>query len=221
MWRTALVLLALGALLAPSGAVAAPASTTCTGVLFGGPYFAVEVPTGASCSLIEARVIGGVTAAAGSSLLIANNSTIVGGVVADHALWVQIIDSFVAGTVRIVGAGDDPSGVTEAAVRFSTIVGGDIEVEESAGTILVDDNRVRGGSITVARNYVPPFLAYPSELSVRLNHVSGDVTVSGNTGPGPKEVWGNEVLGTLRCEQNDSPFTGGPNEARTTIGACF
>ena len=43
-------------------------------------------------------------------------------------------------------------------------------------------------SASTAFAFVPSFLDYPSTLSVRLNKVHGNVTVSSNTGPGFKIV---------------------------------
>jgi hypothetical protein len=204
-----------------SGASAAPAGPTmCNGTLSGGPYFGIIVPEGATCNLITATVVGDVTAAPGSDLRIFIHSTIKGDVTTDGAL-VQITMGVVVGNIAITGAPDSPTGQAEVVVNESTIVGGDITVRESAGTVLVDDNRVINGNISVTSNFVPPFLEYPSQLSVRLNRVHGNVTVSSNTGPGLKEAHSNTVTGTLSCLENEQPFVGGPNSAESTVGDCF
>jgi hypothetical protein len=146
---------------------------------------------------------------------------VIGDVNGDHALIVQFRNAFLAGTINIVGAGDSPTGITEVSIEEVKIVNGDIIVRESAGTILIDRNRLARGNIVVTNNFVPPFSEFPSQLSVRLNDVGGDVIVSNNSGPGFKEVHSNRVAGTLRCEQNEQPFVGGANDARATVGNCF
>jgi hypothetical protein len=205
-----------------SSASAAPAGspTTCNGTLSGGPYFGITVPEGATCNLFTAAVVGDVTAAPGSDLRIFIHSTIKGNVTTDGAM-VQITGAVVVGNIAITGAPDSPTGQAEVVVNESTIVGGDITVRESAGTVLVDDNHVINGDIFVTSNFVPPFLEYPSQLSVRLNQVSGNVTVSSNTGPGYKDVHSNTITGALTCLDNEQPFIGGPNTAGSIVGDCF
>jgi hypothetical protein len=192
----------------------------CNGTLSCGPYFGIIVPEGATCNLITATVVGDVTAEPGSDLRVFIHSTIKGDVTTDGAL-VQITMGVVVGNIAITGAPDSPMGQAEVVVNESTIVGGDITVRESAGTVLVDDNRVINGNISVTSNFVPPFLEYPSQLSVRLNRVHGNVTVSSNTGPGLKEAHSSTVTGTLSCLENEQPFVGGPNSAESTVGDCF
>jgi hypothetical protein len=221
------LLIAVGFLLAFSGgltsiASAAPnAPTTCNGTLSGGPYFGVVVPADGSCLLINALVIGNVEARSGSQL-IARSDRIIGNVIADHARTVQVFDGLVVGAITMDGVFGDfpPSGVSEVVVADLTVVGS-ITVTHSTGTILVDRNRVLAGNVTVTENFIPPFILFPSNLTVRLNRVTGDVTVSENVGPGDKLVHSNEVSGTVACVQNQEPFLGGPNSARRTVGQCF
>ena len=224
-WWRALVLLTvsmfllLGASAASSAARSnQPLSVTCSGTLSGGHYLGVFVPEGAECNLFDAFVIGKVEAAPGSGLQI-RNSKIIGRVLGNHAMWVQVSDSFVVGGISIVGAGDSPSGITEVYVADLTVVG-TIEIVGGAGTTLIDRNRIIAGTITVTNNFVPPFLAYPSQLSVRNNQVNGNMTVSRNTGPGLKQVFSNNVKGRLTCEQNEAPLEGSPNTARVIVGQC-
>ena len=191
-----------------------------TGSLSGGPFFGITVPAGGHCDLFTANVVGDVVALPGSAVNISIHSTIRGDVIGDGAL-VQVINSVVVGDLALARAPDSETGVTEVAVMDSTIVNGSIAVRDSAGTILVDRNRVINGDIAVTSNFVPPFLEYPSQLSVRLNQVDGNVTVSSNSGPGLKEVHSNTVTGTLACLENEQPFVGGPNSAGSTAGDCF
>jgi len=216
------VLAGLCACLASSASAAPAGPTTCTGRLSGGPYFGIVVPAGAECQLWTANVVGDVTAVPGSSLAITFHSTIRGDVIADGALF-DLVSSVVVGSVSIARAPDSETGRSEVVVEDSTVVGS-IAVRESAGTTLVDRNRVINGDIVVTSNFVPPFVpdvGYPSQLSVRLNQVHGNVNVSSNTGPGPKEVHSNTVTGTLACLENEEPFVGGPNSAGSTAGDCF
>jgi hypothetical protein len=205
---------------APGASAADAGPTTCNGTLSGGPYFGILVPEGATCNLITAAVVGDVTAAPGSDLRIFIHSTIKGNVTTNGAL-VQITGAVVVGNIAISGAPDSPTGQAEVVVNESTIVRGDITVSESAGTVLVDDNHLIDGDIFVTANFVPPFLDYPSGLSVRLNNVHGNVTVSSNTGPGFKIVASNIVSGTLTCLDNEQEFIGGQNAAGSTVGDCF
>jgi hypothetical protein len=170
--------------------------------------------------LFTANVVGDVIALPGSDVNIAIHSTVKGDVIGDGAL-VQIINSVVVGNVAIGRAPDSETGLTEVAVIDSTIVDGSLTIRASAGTILVDRNRVINGDIEVTSIYVPPFLEYPSQLSVRLNQVHGNVTVSSNTGPGLKETHSNAITGTLTCLDNEQPFVGGPNSAASTMGDCY
>ena len=214
------VLVGLCACLASSASAAPAGPTTCEGTLSGGPYFGIIVPEGAHCDLFTANVVGDVMAAPGSAINISIHSTINGDVTSDGAL-VQIINSVVVGNVAIARAPDSATGVSEVAVMDSTIVGGSITVLESVGSILIDRNLVINGDISVTSNFVLRFVEFPSQLSVRLNHVHGNVTVSNNAGPGSKEAHSNTVTGTLACLDNEQPFVGGPNSAGSTVGDCF
>jgi hypothetical protein len=214
------LLVALCAGLAPGASASPTGPTTCNGTLSGGPYFGIVVPEGATCNLITAAVVGDVTAAPGSDLRIFIHSTIGGNVTTNGAL-VQITGAVVVGNIAITAAPDSPTGQLEVVVNESTIVGGDITVRDGAGTVVVDDNHLIHGNIFVTANFVPPFLDYPSGLSVRLNEVNGNVTVSSNTGPGFKIVASNIVTGTLACFDNEQEFIGGPNSASSTVGDCF
>jgi hypothetical protein len=182
-------------------------------------YRGIVVPPGGQCTVVDARIAGDVTAENGATLL-AVSVRVSGNVVGDHALVVQTVSSTVHGAIDITGAGDSPTGITEVFLGENKVIHG-ISVVDSAGTMIVDRNTVKSGDITVTDNFVPPFLAFPSQLSVRFNTVSGNVTVSRNTGPSLKEVFSNEVARVLTCEDNDPPFTGGPNDARAYIGQCF
>jgi hypothetical protein len=214
------LLVAFCAGLAPGASAAPDGPTMCNGTLSGGPYFGIVVPEGAICNLITAAVVGDVTAAPGSDLRIFIHSTIRGNVTTSGAL-VQITGAVVVGNIAIAGAPDSPTGQLEVVVNESTVVGGDITVRDGAGTVVVDDNHLIDGDIFVSANFVPPFLDYPSGLSVRLNEVHGNVTVSSNTGPGFKIVASNIVTGTLTCFENEQEFIGGPNSAGSTVGDCF
>jgi hypothetical protein len=167
-------------------------------------------------------VVGDVRAESGSTLYL-NNDKVSGSVIGAGALGVQTLESTVNGTIAITGAGDAPGGTSDVVVGFNT-VGRGISVTSSAGTIIVDGNRVKSGDMFVTDNYIPGFTDFPNGLYVRSNTVTGNVTVSRNTGSSPdatKEVSSNTVTKTLRCENNDLPFTGGPNNAGVAFGQCF
>jgi hypothetical protein len=205
------------------GASSGSGPVVCNGTIDGGSYRGgVVVPQGAECNLWNARISGDVRAESGSTLN-AVADKVLGSVIGDHALVVQVRSSTVHGTITITAAGDSPGGITEAYVAENTIWDG-VSVTGSAGTILVDWNNVKSGDVSVTDNFIPPFTDYPNGLFVRQNTVAGNMTVSRNTGSSPdaaKEVSGNEVTGTLRCEDNELPFTGGPNTAGSVVGQCF
>jgi hypothetical protein len=195
----------------------------CNGTIDGGAYRGdVVVPPGAQCNLWNATVLGDVRAESGSTLN-AVGDRVVGSVIGDYALVVQTRQSTVKGTVAITGAGDAPGGTSDVYV-FENKVEAGISVTDSAGTIIVDSNTVKSGDISVTDNYVPGFTDYPNGLFVRSNTVTGNATVSRNTGSSAdatKEVVSNTIGATLRCENNDLPFTGGPNTAGSVVGQCF
>lgn len=190
-------------------------------MLRGGGYDGITVPSGEMCTLLGAAVTGDVVAAP-DSILVVVESEVLGNIIGEHALAVQVDETLFHGTngITITGAGDSPTGITEVFIWQTTVTGGGITVTESAGSMQIDRNRVLQGDISVTANKVPPILDYPSELDVRNNRVVGDVTVSGNTGPGPKEVHWNDVIGAVACYDNEDPFSGGENFARTAAGQC-
>jgi hypothetical protein len=179
-----------------------------------GTFQDVIVPAGATCTIQGSTVNGNVLARERSRLFI-SATRVAGNIDGVAASVVQVKGGSVGGNIE-VGDGSSPGEVGVAVYAGTVLTRGDLRVRRmNTGEIRIADIRLRNGSITVEENFVS------SSLRVVRNFVAKDVTVRRNRGAGQKIVRNNEVLQTIKCEENAPPFVGGPNQAARAEGQCF
>jgi hypothetical protein len=229
-----------GGLMAVSSAGAV--DTFCTGVLEGGTYDNIVVPSGAFCRVNMAEVTGNVSALTDSRLVIVD-SNIGGSVEGDGADAVLVVGSFVRRSISIKEGGPGPEGLLEGfgcpllgsnpvvfvsceALVFRTIVDeGDVKIQQVVGSIGVGESRIRRGSLEIKDNIIPAgeiLLAISGTLGLP---VSKKIEVSRNTGDGDKFVSGVTADGSIKCSDNSLPFStsvseGGTNTAPKLKDQC-
>src|SRR5689334_21720546 len=98
----------VGSLALPSGALAAgPQSLTCTGVVSGGTYSSLTVPSGQFCFLSNATILGNATVQSTASLELDQNGTIYGNVLVNQLAGLDENDNWtIDGTVLGNGAAE-------------------------------------------------------------------------------------------------------------------
>jgi len=212
---------------------AADCDGTATGLTIKGD---LNVPSGASCQLINTTVRGDVKVRTGSyfeaqnttirgdvkarksqTVFIQGGSTVKGNVDADRTSQVFLFASTVAGNVDVERADDKVN------VCGITVTGG-IEVTKSGRDILIGDpladdcagNVVKRGSIEVTDN------STDVELVIRGNTITrGDLVVKRNEGTSDKIVEDNKGGDDLVCKDNDAPFSASGNTGwDKKIGQC-
>lgn len=191
----------------------------CVGALTG-TFHNVTVPPNVLCILFNSIVTGNVTAME-NSLLGAFDNQIGGSILGNSADVLQTRNNTVQGNINIKSGGPHP--VFLEVEVCGSIVRGHVHVVDMTGTISLGPTFCAPGANTidehvhVKNNVIPPGRL----LQLRLNTVGTDADISGNTGVGPKAVQTNTVARTLKCENNDPPFVGGPNVADRYKGQCF
>jgi hypothetical protein len=211
---------------------AADCDGTATGLTIKGD---LNVPSGASCQLINSTVRGDVKVRTGSyfeaqnttirgdvkarksqTVFIQGGSTVKGNVDAERTSQVFLFASTVAGNIEVTRADDKVN------VCGITVQGG-IEVTRSGRDILIGDpltedcagNVVKRGSIEVEDNWTDV------ELVIRGNTINrGDLVVKRNAGPSDKFVQGNKGGDDLVCRDNEAPFTASGNTSWDKFGQC-
>jgi hypothetical protein len=212
---------------------AADCNGTATGLTIRGD---LNVPSGASCQLINSTVRGDVKVRTGSyfeaqnstirgdvkgrksqTVFIQGGSTVKGNVDTERTSQVFLFGSTVAGNVDVYRA--------DAQVNVCGItVQGGIEVTRSGPDILIGDpltegcagNVVKRGSIAVKDNWTDV------ELIIRGNTISrGDLSVKRNAGPSDKFVQDNKGGDVLTCRSNEAPFAASGNTGwHKKFGQC-
>jgi cytoskeletal protein CcmA (bactofilin family) len=203
-----------------------------------GAFGRIEVPSGGTCILSNARVGGGVRVGEGGyfeasgstisgsvegtsaqTIYIHDHSTVGGDVEGNRTAQVFLFNSTVLSDVEIRRATDtvDVCGMT---------VRNDLEVKDSGPDVLVGNsdtsvecpgNLVLRGDLEVKRN------ATDDELVVESNRLlDGDLEVNGNRGSSNKSVRNNSGMSNedLVCKDNEAPFTGSPNTGFDAHGQC-
>ena len=201
-----LLLAVLSLMTAVAGAVASASAagavtTNCTGQLSGVTVDAVNVPSGARCTLLNSVVNGDVTVQAGSAFLASN--TQIAGQLSAYRATVQLSRTTVGGSVSHVQPVDFPiseNNFLTKAVLCGSTVNGDYSVQgaPSFGRIFLG-----GSSCGTAGN----------------NTVRGSLVDSNNQATS-NEVAGNSIGGYLVCQGNSPAPTGGGNTAPVKIGQC-
>jgi hypothetical protein len=224
-------LLVLGSVLCGVLVMASPAaahnwgsskpSLTCTSIVTNVSVRSVNVPAGASCTLVDSIVrddvrvregsyfqatntdIGGSVRSRDSQTVFVEAGSGVGdSIVTQNTAQVFVFGSFIGDEIDVYGA-SDITNICGNRVRW------DIEVTASQQDILVGDplavdcagNRVLKGDIEVERNNTDV------ELVVAGNRiVQGDLEVLRNRGTSDKRVSDNRGGDEIECHQNDAPF---------------
>jgi hypothetical protein len=210
-------------------------ATQCNGTFTGVTFEDVVVPPNGVCVLSNSTVNGDVEVQK-DAFFQATNTKIEGDVEGDQAQTVFIDTGSSAGAVSgeetgqvfvfnatVNGGVQSDNGTNEVEVCGSTVKGR-IKVQDLHGggnEILIGDptNSCSGNtakSVHVADNFTDVF------FSIRGNTISGNITVSNNSGTSDKFVQNNNGGKTLECVGNASPFVGGPNGAWVSKeGQCF
>jgi hypothetical protein len=213
-------------LVVASPAAAAKSNVTCTGVMTSANVRSVNVPTGASCTLVNSTVRDDVTV--GTDAFLQATNTDVGGDVRGRNAQTVFVDtgssvgddvstrgtaevfvfgSVVSGEVRIYGA-------TQRVNVCGNTVRRDLSVTRSARDILVGDpqaqdcagNRVQHGDLEVSNNDTDVELVVAGNKVIR-----GDLEVNRNDGTSDKSVRDNIGGDTIACFGNDNPFVASGN----------
>ena len=225
---------ALVALLSAGSPASAHHKFTCESVESGVSVRDVQVPRGASCSLIDSTVTGNVYVSR-DGFFEAGNTDIAGEVHADDALTVFLNTGTPVGrSVRIhrtaevfvfnttVGRDVEIEKASQAVQVCGTTIEGDLEVQRSGTDLLIGDPLAVGcpgntvsGDIEIERNFTDV------EFVVRGNTIGDDLEVNRNTGPVEKFVADNVGGDELECERNEEPFTASGNTGwRDKDGQC-
>jgi hypothetical protein len=115
-----------------------------------------------------------------------------------------------------VGEGLSSGELGAAVYGGAVLTQGDIRIRGvNTGAIRIANVKLKNGSIKVEENFVG------LSLYVLRNYVAQDIEVRRNRGGGQKTVRNNQVLQTIKCEDNTAPFVGGPNQAARAEGRCF
>ncbi len=199
----------------------------CNGTLTGGTYDDVVVPRDASCTLIDATVVGNVRvlknafyqatrtamketvyAKEADTVFIDTGSRVFGSVRTYRTEKVFVFNSVIVRNIRLERTAE------KAHICGSIVQKGDINVERGGRDILIGDPRakdcdgnvVRRGDIEIERT------STDVEFVVRGNTIRrGDVEIVRNNGPAPKFVEDNVGGRELLCRGNSSPFFSGGN----------
>lgn len=223
----------LTVLMTMAAATAHAEETTCVGTLPAGTYDSIVVPAAAQCTIDHSLVTGHIRALDYSVLRVLD-TTVQGNIEAHNADVVQALGDTISGHIHIKGGGPNPnSTVIDTLLCNNVLRNGNIEVERRIGGLVVGigngnpalvaqcsglGNTLLKGDLKIEGNTISPERA----MSVTSNSVAKNMQVSRNTGSLRfKVVKNNAVDGTLRCSDNDAPFTGGPNSARRSEGQCF
>jgi hypothetical protein len=181
---------------------------SCQGVVGGGVVGNVEVKRGESCVLADVKVRGNVKVLEGATLEM-TGGTVEGNVEGDKAFAVEVRGSRVDGNIQIQEGG--------FARIVDATVGGSIQVKKTTslgdGVVIVAASTVLGGNIQIEDNQVVT-------LEVTGNVVWGNLQVVKNLGGGEKVVAGNTVAQNLQCDGNAIPFIAEDNSAGQREGQC-
>ncbi|MCA1843854.1 MAG: hypothetical protein LC792_11865 [Actinobacteria bacterium] len=184
-----------------SASAAGAVTTNCTGQLSGVTVDAVNVPSGARCTMLNSVVNGDVTVQAGSAFL-ASSTRIVGQLSAYQAT-VQLTRTTVGGSVNHVQPVDFP--VSESSFLVKAVL---------CGSTVNGDYSVQG-----APSFGRIFLGGSSCGSAGGNTVRGSL-VDSNNQSSSNEVAANSIGGYLVCQGNSPAPTGGGNTAPVKVGQC-
>lgn len=180
----------------------AAAATTCTGTVANIATDAVDVPSGARCTILGGRVGGDVTVHPGSAFIA--NGTRISGQLSAYQATVQLTRVFVGGSVDLAQP-----------VDFETSEGNFLIKVVACGSTVNGDFSVQGapgfGSIRLGGSVCG---------SADGNTIGGNLVDSNNQTSPVNEVAGNHIGGFLVCQGNSPAPIGGGNVAGVKVGQC-
>jgi hypothetical protein len=224
----------VGSLALPSAALAAgPQSLTCTGVVSGGTYSSLTVPSGSSCFLSNATILGNATVQSTASLELDQSGTIYGNVLVGNLAGLDENDSWtIDGTIVANGA----AGLTIAATTHNILANNVDTLALQSATVngsIVSNDGVFGGAIASSAIYGNVLVngTGPGESGVTSTWLIAGPQLNGDK----QEIYGNLVLTNNQSEtlvfynhirqnfacynNNPAPFTDlGPGLENTVDG---
>jgi len=198
--RSAAIALGLvGSLALPAGALAAgPQSLTCTGVVAGGTYSSLTVPSGQSCYLSNATVLGNATVQSTGSLELDQNGTIGGNVLVNYEASLDENDSW---TIQGTIVGDSAAELIIAATTHNILANDDGTLALQSATVkgnVVSNDGIFGGAIASSAIYGNVLVngTSPGESGVNSVWEIAGPQLNGDE----QEIYGNLVLTNNQSE---------------------
>lgn len=189
----------IGSLALPSGAMAAgPRGLTCTGVVSGGTYLSLTVPSGQFCYLSNATILGNATVQSTGSLELDQNGTIYGNVLVNNLAGLDENDSWtIDGTI----VGNSAAELTIAATAHNILANNDDTLALQSATVkgnIVSNNGVFGGAIASSAIYGNVLVngTSPGADGVTSTWVIAGPQLNGDQ----QEIYGNLVLTNNQSE---------------------
>lgn len=189
----------IGLLAVPAGAQAAgPQSLTCTGVVSGGTYSSLTVPSGQFCYLSNATILGNATVQSTGSLELDNNGTIRGNVLANYEASFDVNDNWTIGGTIV---GNSAAELIIAATTHDILANNDGTLAIQSATIkgnIVSNDGIFGGAIASSAIYGSVLVNGTSsgEDGVTSTWVIAGPQLSGDQ----QEIYGNLVLTNNQSE---------------------
>jgi hypothetical protein len=188
-----------GVLAMPAGALAAgPPGLTCTGVVSGGTYSSLTVPSGQFCYLSDATILGNATVQSTGSLELDQNGTVKGNVLVNYLAGLDENDSWtIDGTIF----GNSAAELTIAATTHNILANNDDTLALQSATVkgnIVSNNGVFGGAIASSAIYGNVLVngTSPGEDGVTSTWVIAGPQLNGDQ----QEIYGNLVLTNNQSE---------------------
>jgi hypothetical protein len=189
----------VGLLAMPAGALAAgPQSLTCTGVVSGGTYSSLTVPSGQFCYLSNATILGNATVQSTGFLELDNDGTIKGNVLANYEASFDVNDSWtIDGTI----VGNSAAELTVTATVHNIVANDDGTLALQSATVkgnIVSNNGIFGGAIASSAIYGNVLVngTSPGEDGVTSTWIIAGPQLNGDH----QEIYGNLVLTNNQSE---------------------
>ncbi|MGN6868245.1 MAG: hypothetical protein ACTHMY_07570 [Solirubrobacteraceae bacterium] len=189
----------VGLLAIPAGASAAgPPSLTCTGVVSGGTYSSLTVPSGQFCYLSNATILGNATVQSTATLELDQNGTIYGNVLVDSLAGLSENDNWTIGGTTV---GNGAAMLSIAATVHNVLANNDDTLALQSATVkgnIVSNNGVFGGAIASSAIYGNVLVngTSPGEDGVTSTWVIAGPQLNGDM----QEIYGNLVLTNNQSE---------------------
>jgi hypothetical protein len=189
----------VGSLALPSAALASgPQSLTCTGVVSGGTYSSLTVPSGQACFLSNATILGNATVESTGSLELDQNGTIYGNVLVNNLAGLSENDNWTIGGTTV---GNGAAMLSIAATVHNVLANHDDTLALQSATVkgnIVSNDGVFGGAIASSAIYGNVLVngTSPGEDGVTSTWVIAGPQLNGDQ----QEIYGNLVLTNNQSE---------------------